>query len=562
MATKIQLRRDTAANWATANPVLSQGEPALETDTNRVKYGDGVSDWALLPYSDGGAYTRSGASGKAIGIREVSGVTSFTFSTTGHRNVFFVANSSLLGNTTVSIDATTSPNIVYAQKAIQEGLICKYFVANNAGSVTGTTQFDQCTVSGNIYTLTLSGGETFNNTMPINIGDEIIISSWTRGTQASFPDYVSTGHPAVGPNPAANTNTILLDLTSDYLYTKGPVLTANLVQNIITYPGKSDIVFYDGYTNLHGAAAEGLITRTITGANNVTANVWALTFSGTPLNVGQQSITVNTHVVFPGTSSSLVLDYSTNRDLLYWDPNVVGQVFVNGTPAANVVPYSFEPQGSISNTGFGAIGLIGFDVIALPLDQSIVTQTSDDITLIYTKTTFARVDYYLPNQIDSSSLYYNNAYNWFNFDTELPQSVNMAGNGVRSGTIHGYITVYDTKDLTTEASPFNNWFDIRNSDTIFNPISGLGQPTTDNDYNNAISTNNSVPIVNYLYNTSGGEASFGDVNYVYWDFYASGIFFSKAPWNLNYQYISRDLQVDIAYKMTLFVCENNADNWC
>lgn len=50
MAIKIQLRRDTAANWAAANPVLAQGEGGLETDTKFIKWGDGVLAWNNLPY--------------------------------------------------------------------------------------------------------------------------------------------------------------------------------------------------------------------------------------------------------------------------------------------------------------------------------------------------------------------------------------------------------------------------------------------------------------------------------------------------------------------------------
>ncbi|KEZ13528.1 PE-PGRS family protein [Sphingobium yanoikuyae] len=52
MATvRFQLRRDTAANWTSVNPVLGPGEPALETDTLLVKYGDGSTGWNDLPYA-------------------------------------------------------------------------------------------------------------------------------------------------------------------------------------------------------------------------------------------------------------------------------------------------------------------------------------------------------------------------------------------------------------------------------------------------------------------------------------------------------------------------------
>ena len=51
MTTRIKLRRDTASNWTSANPVLALAEPGLETDTNKVKYGDGTTAWTSLPYA-------------------------------------------------------------------------------------------------------------------------------------------------------------------------------------------------------------------------------------------------------------------------------------------------------------------------------------------------------------------------------------------------------------------------------------------------------------------------------------------------------------------------------
>lgn len=51
MANRIQLRRDMAAVWASANPVLAQGEPGFEIDTNCFKIGDGVTSWNSLAYA-------------------------------------------------------------------------------------------------------------------------------------------------------------------------------------------------------------------------------------------------------------------------------------------------------------------------------------------------------------------------------------------------------------------------------------------------------------------------------------------------------------------------------
>ena len=51
MTTRIKLRRDTAANWNTNNPILALGEPGLETDTKQLKHGDGVTPWVDLAHS-------------------------------------------------------------------------------------------------------------------------------------------------------------------------------------------------------------------------------------------------------------------------------------------------------------------------------------------------------------------------------------------------------------------------------------------------------------------------------------------------------------------------------
>lgn len=52
---KLQLRRDTAADWTAANPILADGEMGIETDTNSVKIGNGVARWNELVYFNGGA---------------------------------------------------------------------------------------------------------------------------------------------------------------------------------------------------------------------------------------------------------------------------------------------------------------------------------------------------------------------------------------------------------------------------------------------------------------------------------------------------------------------------
>jgi len=51
MATKIRLRRGTASEWTSANPTLESGEVGVETNTKKIKIGDGSTAWNSLTYA-------------------------------------------------------------------------------------------------------------------------------------------------------------------------------------------------------------------------------------------------------------------------------------------------------------------------------------------------------------------------------------------------------------------------------------------------------------------------------------------------------------------------------
>jgi hypothetical protein len=82
MPIKIQLRRGTASEWSTANPILSEGELGLELDTGKFKVGNGTAAWNTLVYASGiqgptgpaGAAGVAGATGPA-GVNGTAGPT-------------------------------------------------------------------------------------------------------------------------------------------------------------------------------------------------------------------------------------------------------------------------------------------------------------------------------------------------------------------------------------------------------------------------------------------------------------------------------------------------------
>lgn len=50
VSAQIKIRRDTVANWTSANTLLGSGEIGYETDTGKQKMGDGITAWNSLDY--------------------------------------------------------------------------------------------------------------------------------------------------------------------------------------------------------------------------------------------------------------------------------------------------------------------------------------------------------------------------------------------------------------------------------------------------------------------------------------------------------------------------------
>jgi len=89
MAVILQVRRDTAANWTTNNPILLAGELGHEYDTGKMKVGNGTTNWNGLPYltqntgptgsvGPTGATGPTGPTGATGAASTVTGPTGFT----------------------------------------------------------------------------------------------------------------------------------------------------------------------------------------------------------------------------------------------------------------------------------------------------------------------------------------------------------------------------------------------------------------------------------------------------------------------------------------------------
>ena len=124
MADLIQISRDTASNWTSANTVLAQGELGAETDTSKIKIGDGSTVWNSLGYLiDAGGYitatstntlsnktlaattlsgqlTGADQTVSAINLKDYGDITNALGNTTGAKTIDLTAGNSVTATTT------------------------------------------------------------------------------------------------------------------------------------------------------------------------------------------------------------------------------------------------------------------------------------------------------------------------------------------------------------------------------------------------------------------------------------------------------------------------------
>jgi hypothetical protein len=84
VVTQIQVRRGTAAQWTSANPTLAAGEWGVETDTLKVKIGNGSTVWNSLAYVGAGEVTLNGT--ETLTNKTMSGASN-TFSSIGNSSL-------------------------------------------------------------------------------------------------------------------------------------------------------------------------------------------------------------------------------------------------------------------------------------------------------------------------------------------------------------------------------------------------------------------------------------------------------------------------------------------
>jgi hypothetical protein len=145
--TVIKLRRDTAANWESTNPVLASGEEGYETDTGLRKVGNGTVAWMTLPYMAASMITQTvkNTSGSSMPKGSVVYISS---ATGGDASVLLAdADTEATASKTLGLLATTIANDGFGQ-VITEGIITGI---NTASATAGQSVWLSSTAGGFVF---------------------------------------------------------------------------------------------------------------------------------------------------------------------------------------------------------------------------------------------------------------------------------------------------------------------------------------------------------------------------------------------------------------------------
>ena len=277
MATvRIQVRRGTASQWTSANPILAAGELGVESDTNLFKFGNGSSTWTALAYANNSDVAIGEISQDAINTALTMGAGMTKTYNDGANTI------------TIAVDSTIATK-TYADNAV-------------------TTHNDDTTgvhgISDTSILLTTTGIESVSNkTLGTNLsanGFQVVgLGTPTGNSDAATKSYVDTSiSNLVDASPGtlntlnelaaalgddANFATTVTDSIATKLAKSGGVMSGNInmggsnkVTNLPTPVDVSDATskaYVDGVASAARTDAETTASTALTAHNDDTTNV-------------------------------------------------------------------------------------------------------------------------------------------------------------------------------------------------------------------------------------------------------------------------------------------------
>jgi hypothetical protein len=374
MATRIQVRRDTAANWRTSgSTTLASGEIGFETDTLLFKIGDGSQTWTNLEYAGGtepiqynpsgtsvtdldAAALRNNGNGKylILGAGSVSnGPSGLTTGTDGQLMVTvakfdYTGTSAANERYLMTLQTLTTGRFFYRT---YNGSWSSWYEAIRADPATGdvTIAGDLAVNGGDITTTSTGTATVFNtNATTLNVGQAattVSIGATTGTATIRNATTAITGDATVGGTLAVTGNTTL---TGDLAVNGGDITTTSATGNVFETNATT--------VTLGRAATTVRIADNATAAQTIDIGTGATVSGSTKtINIGTGGAAGSTTNVNIGDADggtvSIARDLAVDTNVLKVDAtnnrvginvtsptvalDVLGQLLVSGTASIN-----------------------------------------------------------------------------------------------------------------------------------------------------------------------------------------------------------------------------------
>lgn len=363
---QIQHRRGTAQEWHNVNPILAEGELGVETDTLKVKLGNGTTDWNHLSYFTQGVAgpansisigtVTSGATPSAtmtgtaplqtlnlvlekgdaatitVGTttNKLPGTTAEVINTGDNKNAVF--DFKIPRGTTVAVGTTTTGDTDTMAAVTNSGtasdLVLDFAIPRGAGVPTGGTagQILAKSSSTNFDTVWMENYADFTSTVKHNVraGETLAI-----GTPVYVTGYTA-GNMVVSKasNASEATSSKVMGLTAQALANNaiGYVIAEGLVQNVNTstatigdpvWLGAAGALLF-GVANKPVAPAHLVFIGIVTKVGTTTGEIWCKVQNGFELGELHDVL-----ITSPSNGQSLTYDSATG-------------LWKNSTPASNL----------------------------------------------------------------------------------------------------------------------------------------------------------------------------------------------------------------------------------
>ena len=400
MAVQIQLRRGTASQWTSANPILAEGEMGVELDTGRWKFGNGTSTWSILSYG----------SGAALLDGDKGDISVSNTGTTWLIDAGAVTYAKMQAASTTSrlLGASTTSTTI-RELSLGTGLSLSGTTLSATGATVADADYGNITVSGTGTVWTIDNGVvTYAKMQAASTNSKILGSSSTSTSIAELT--LGTGLSLSGTTLSA-TGTGITDGDKGDITVSGTGSSWVIDNQAVTYAKIQNVSATDKLLGRSTAGAGSVeeITCTAAGrallddadasAQRTTLGLGTLatqsgTFSGTSsgTNTGDQTITLTSDVTGSGTgsfattiaagvvsTSKLGGDITTAGKALLDDADAAAQRTTLGLGTLATQSGTFSGTSSGTNTGDQTITLTG-DVTGSGTGSFAATIASDAVT--------------------------------------------------------------------------------------------------------------------------------------------------------------------------------------